>query len=253
MTAKPTTRIAFAAALGLLLAASSLLADEEQAVTPQTGIGVRTRFVFIPTAVLDMFLGHSTPMSQWGVGAEVIRKKANFDIVFGLEYDKLSPKDGIYLESGHDPAVPADFPDYVHFHNSFALLGLDAAFIWHTDLGTPRVQLRYGGGIGVGVVLGGADQVDMKCDGDTKVSDLDNAQTWSEFQGSTDASHGSYKCWKYPPAEGGVAKDMSIPPVVPILDVILGVRVHIANGAYLDLEGGFRDMFFLGGSFKYFL
>ncbi len=198
--------------------------DPKQA---KIGLGVRVRDVFMPQAVLNLFLDHSTSMNQYGIGAEVVRRKGDFDIVFGLEYDSVQPANGLYLKSGDNPSgcVPGDTcPDYITFKN-FSLLGLDASFIWHYKI-TDMVQLRYGAGIGVGFVLGELDKTHTQCGGGTTVGQLDDPNA----------------CTKV----GGMIKSGDVPPVVPIVNVQLGARIKVNKQLGVNLEAGFRDVFFFG-------
>lgn len=194
------------------------------------GVGARVRYVFMPQAVLNLFLDHSTSMNSVGFGLEVVRRKGDFDIAFGLEYDSIAPENGLYLESGDDPGancrVTTECPDKTEFEN-FALLGLDATFLWHSKI-SDTVQFRYGAGIGVGLVLGSLYQTDTACPAGTTVDDLDDPN----------------QC---PVAPGAArVKSDDVPPVVPIVNVQLGARIKLAPQLTINIETGFRNMFFLG-------
>src|SRR5688500_6125335 len=103
----------FALAVGIVMASgvSPVWGQEEvEEAAPvlekkaiQWGVGARVRYVFVPQSMLNLFLDHSTSMNSAGFGLEVVRRKENFDIVFGLEYENVSPKDGYYLEKGDVP------------------------------------------------------------------------------------------------------------------------------------------------------
>src|SRR5215475_15142922 len=73
------------------------------------GVGVRARFIFLPAAILQLFLDHATSMTQYSIGAAFIRRKGNFDIEFALEYANVSPKAGYYLEKGNNPGVQGQY------------------------------------------------------------------------------------------------------------------------------------------------
>jgi hypothetical protein len=197
----------------------------------QVGIGARGRFIFLPQSVLQLFLGHATSMTSFSVGGEVVRKKGNLDIVFGLEYANISPKDGLYLEKGKDPANFGDSPDYVHFNN-FSMISLDGSFIWHSDL-TDFMQLRYGAGIGVGFLLGDIEKQKTSCASNTTVDQLDDPNTT--------------QCVRQP-----TVKNADKPPVVPIVNLLAGIRFKLGEQGSINLELGFRDVFFGGLSLDYF-
>jgi hypothetical protein len=194
------------------------------------GVGARLRYVFLPAGMVELFVDHATSMSSVGFGAEVVTRKGNFDVVFGLEYANIAPENGLYQEKGEDPSVAGMYPDYVEFE-SFALLALDASFIWHATL-SEKVQLRYGAGIGLGFVLGDIYQTDTVCPPGTTVGDLDDPNHCTTVPGTR------------------VASD-DVPPVVPIVNVLLGARFMLAEGLSLNVEGGFRDVFYLGVSSNY--
>jgi hypothetical protein len=187
----------------------------------------------MPTAVLNLFLGHSTTMTSVSYGGEIIRRKGNFDIVFGLEYANISPADGLYLEKGNDPGQFDQYPDYVHFDN-FSMLSVDGAFIWHAEL-TPFMQLRYGAGIGIGFLLGNIKKTKTTC---TK----HGAST------TPDQLDDPTECDPQP----ATTKNADKPPVVPIVDLLAGLRFKLGDQVSLNLEMGFRDVFFAGGSVGYF-
>jgi hypothetical protein len=223
------------ALFSVLLASSVALADDQPNEVgvhePQAeyGIGARFRYVFMPTAVLNLFLDHSTPMASWGIGADFIRRKGNLDIDFAIEWENISPKNGLYESQGDDPGTPGQYPDFVEFQN-FALLGADASFIWHVNLFS-HVQFRYGAGIGVGAVLGKIVQHKTICPAGTTDSQLENPNICTET---------------------GQTKFAAVPPVVPIVNVQLGFRIRIVDKLSLNLEGGFRDVFFAGAGIDYF-
>jgi hypothetical protein len=198
---------------------------EEQATKARWGVGARGRYFFIPTAVLNLFMDHSTALNTFSVGAEVVRSKGDLDIVFSLDYSDGSPPDGLYLEQGDDPAVFGQYPDYTEF-DGLALLSVDASFIWHANI-TKQIQFRYGAGLGIGVVLGTIYQTDTMCPPGTTADNLDNENFCTRVPGTRHESD-------------------DVPPVLPVVNVLLGFRFKLADQVAINLEGGFRDGFFVG-------
>jgi hypothetical protein len=216
------------------LTAQEVESTEAPEAPAQFGVGGRFRFIWLPTAVLNLFLGHSTTLTSWSAGGEVIRRKGGLDMVWGLEYANVGPKDGLYLERGKDPGMFGDYPDLIHFDN-FSLISADWSFIWHTDL-TPIIQLRYGAGFGVGFLLGNAKKTKMTCDSDTSVDELDDPATT--------------KCR---PDTSRPVTNADLPSRVwPIVNLIAGLRFQLGPQVGLSLEVGFRDVFFGGLSLGYF-
>jgi hypothetical protein len=208
--------------------------DEPETAAPeapaQIGIGARFRYIFLPASVLNLFLGHATSMSSVAIGGEVIRRKGNLDIVFGLEYANISPANGLYLEKGKNPALMSDYPDYVTFDN-FSMVSVDGTFIWHADL-APFMQFRYGAGIGIGFLLGDIKKQKGSCPSSTTPDQLDNP----------------HACDPVSPTVRLADK----PPVVPIVNLLVGLRFKIVNELSANVEIGFRDVFFSGVSLGYF-
>jgi len=221
------------ASLGLLVGLFLLTlpgwaAADEGGKQVKWGAGLRVRANNVPTWLTELFVEHSTPMTSAGFGVEAVRRRGDFDIAFGLEYENVSPDNGYWLENG-GMLNPADL-DWVEF-DSLAIIGVDATFAWHTQI-TPMFQLRYGAGIGVAVVLGDVFQYEGTCPGGASVSDLDDP-------GSPNAAG----CFYTP---GTRAKSNDVPPAVPIVHGFLGLRIKLTDKININVDGGFRDMFYLG-------
>lgn len=213
---------------------------EAGAVVKQTnkrkwGVGARLRYVFVPKAMLNLFLQHSTRMDSVGFGAEVVGRKGDSDIVFGLEYDGASPENGLYQDKGDDPGLctldAGKCPDYYRF-DGLGMIGVDASFIWHANLSS-KVQLRYGGGLGIGIVTGAMYKTKMRCQPGTTNSSLDDPNACGDP--TVPANQVS-------PEE----KSSDVPPVVPIINALIGARFLISDNLAVNVEGGFRDLFYLG-------
>jgi hypothetical protein len=200
------------------------------------GVGARFRVVSVPKWLLNLFLDHSTGMTSVGVGGEfILHRRTDFDVVFGLEYENISPANGLYQEKGDDPNVPGQYPDFTEF-DSFAFLSVDASFVWHTKL-SKIVDLRYGAGIGLGLVLGDIYSTDTDCGrgpkaGHVTLSDLDSASTCPIIPGAT-------------------REKKDVPPVVPVVNLLVGTRIKATDNIVINVELGFRNMFFAGLGVEY--
>jgi hypothetical protein len=191
------------------------------------GVGGRIRYVFMPKAVLNLFVDQSQSMTSVGFGLQGIRRKGDFDIVFGFEYENIAADTGYWTESGGDPSMGDT--DYVTF-DGFGLLGLDIGFIWHQKIAefgaAGRVDFRYGAGIGIGFLLGDYIQTDAVCSV-TRVDQVNDTTCPPSMRGAS------------------VTND-SKPPVVPIVNVLVGSRVKVTDEIAINVELGFRDVFFFG-------
>jgi hypothetical protein len=190
----------------------------------QFGVGVRLRYVFVPKGMIELFLEEvPSGVGHPGFGFEFVRRKANFDLVVGLEYENISPEDGMYLEKGDEPGINGQNPDFVEF-DGFAMLGLDVAFLWHSEI-APRIDFRYGAGIGIAAVLGDIIQTDTMCP-------------------PPPTSTGS--CTPDLGGEQVNEKNEDVPPVVPIVNLLIGSRIELAPQLTLNVEAGFRNLFYMG-------
>jgi hypothetical protein len=196
------------------------------------GVAVRMRFLFIPKAIFNLFVDHSTPMSQYSIGAAFVRRRGNFDIEFAVTYANTKPKNGYWLDKGNNPGVQGQYPGLRNF-DDLSLIGADATFIWHTDI-VPTVQFRYGAGIGIGFLIGNIVGTDTVCDANTQASDLDDP--------STDQCH---------PVDGSTRNRDKI-PVVPIVHLLAGLRFKLIDQLSLNVELGLWDAPFVGANIGYF-
>jgi hypothetical protein len=132
------------------------------------------------------------------------------------------------------------------------------SLIGHTPL-TRWLELRYGGGIGVGWVMGDVlmtNNSDQVC----------NAQTAADTTRCYPISNGK-KISLNPPDEAAlkategpgtdtaqtphrhVSQDK--PPVMAVVNILVGVRFKLHRHFAAKVEVGFRDMLFFGGGAEY--
>jgi len=192
----------------------------EQGAPAQFGIGLRVRYVFMPESMLELFLEDApSGAAHPGFGLELVRRKGDFDIVLGLEYANISPDDGLYLESGDVPGTAGGGmnPDLTEFED-FAMLGADVSFIWHQKI-VSKVDFRYGAGIGVAAVLGKILQTDTNC------SVMGDINSCTPITGGGDIR----------------VENQDVPPAVPIVNILAGVRLEVAPQLTVNVETGFRQ------------
>ncbi len=197
--------------------------DEERASEVQYGVGLRFRGLFVPRSAFEYFVEVApSGVAQPEVGLEVIRRKGRFETALALAWAPLSPKDGVWLdEPDHNPSL-------VEF-DGFAWLSLDLTGVWAYPF-DEYLALRYGMGIGVGVLLGTVRETDYECpDGriDVRV------------------------CRQSPTAED-VRKRIDMPPVVPVVNAVLGLRYAPSPQVAFNFDGGLQTAFFAGLSVDIF-
>ena len=192
------------------------------------GVSAQLRWVSIPSWLLNAFTKQNVPLSSWGTGLSVFRRKGNFDIALSFNYQNMSPPAGNWLGSSNKAATDVS---YLQFQ-SFVLYGFDFSFLWHNYF-TNWFGIHYGAGVGIGI-LGGHIERTKNLNGDC-----------------TDANAGDpTKCTPTPSTAAHLA---DVPPAVPIFNVQLGVdfRLPKVRGWEARLEGGFYDAFYLGGGIGY--
>lgn len=210
---------------------SSTPMAEEAPVDPDAvrhGLGLRLRYVFAPKGLIELFMEEAAGgMSQPGFGLDYVRRKKNFEFSVGIEYDKLDGKKGYYVESGGAANEPGT-TDFVEF-DSLAWITVDASFVYHHPL-TSMVALRYGGGIGLGIVTGDVIKTDAICTGS-------NAQT---------------DCAPSNNPAGELNEKQDFFRFPPVFNLVGGVQFTPVRNMAINLEIGMRTLFYSGISGQYF-
>ena len=192
------------------------------------GVSAQLRWVSVPGWLLNAFTKQNVPLSSWGTGISVFRRKANFDIALSFNYQNMSPSDGNWLGSSNNAATDTSLLQF----QSFVMYGIDFSFLWHNYF-TDWFGIHYGAGVGIGI-LGG------------------HIERTKNLTGCTDANVADTSmCKPGPNSTTGPLAD--VPPAVPIFNVQVGVdfRLPKVRGWEARLEGGFYDAFYLGGGIGY--
>jgi hypothetical protein len=209
--------------------AATMTASDEDPNATHWGAGLRLRYTFIPTGLIELFVeraagGHSHP----GFGIEAIRKKGEFEIAFGLEYENLSGNRGFWIDKGESisgcPGAPCDEPDELDY-DGFSWLTLDATFIWHSKI-AEMVAIRYGAGLGLGIIMGDVLRSDARCT-------------------SSDIA----SCTVYNPRR---EPEADVPPVFPVVNILLGTQIRPVKNLAINIEGGMHTVFYFGSTVAYF-
>ena len=106
-----------------------------------------------PSWLLNAFTKKNVPLSSWGTGLSVFRRKGNFDIALSFNYQNMSPPDGNWLGSSNNAATDVSFLQF----QSFAMYGFDFSFLWHNYF-TDWFGIHYGAGVGIGILGGHIDR-----------------------------------------------------------------------------------------------
>jgi hypothetical protein len=189
------------------------------------GIGFRLRSVRIPEGMLEWFV-EDTPggVSNLGIGAELSRRKGDFEVQFGVEYEKLTITPGIWVEK--DKPIPGPTADDVR-DDGFGWVTAELSFMYHTPI-VPQLAVRYGGGAGIGILMGDVRRTDQICN-----------------TSSTDSCNDD-------PAGQNQDTPYDLPPVMLVINAIVGVQVRPTDEIFINIEGGLRTVPFFGMTAGYY-
>ncbi len=191
--------------------------------TIRYGVGLRFNGLFIPRRAFERFVEVApSGVSQPEVGIEVLRRKGTFESSLTLSVAALSPEDGIWLDE------PDHNPSFVDF-DGLAWISVDVKGVWVRAFDA-HWALRYGMGIGAGFLLGEARETDYICP--TGRYDLAS-------------------CAPSPTAKD-IDDPIDLPPVVPIVNGILGLRYSPSENVALNVDGGLRSALYVGMSVDIF-
>lgn len=189
---------------------------------PAFGVGLRLRQTFIPTSIIEAFVERAEGgFSNFGIGIEGIRRRGDLEISFGVEYESLAGDNGIWIDND----LAADLLEY----EDFAWITGDFTFVWHTKL-HEYVALRYGGGAGLGIILGDVLQTDYIC------NPPDSVGSCQPDPGGADMREPQEK----------------IPPVFPVVNILAGLQIRPTKNIAINVEGGMRTVFYFGSTVAYF-
>lgn len=198
---------------------------EDPANKTMIGAGVRIRSVHVPQGLVEIFVERAAGgSSEIGFGLEVARRKGNFEVQFGLEYDKIHIVDGIWIDKGDE--LPQDEPDFVQF-DGFGWVTAEVTFLNHTEI-SKQFAIRYGGGAGIGIIRGEIRRTDYRC----QSADLET-------------------CAESPAAEN-INEPYDIPPVMLVVNAIVGVQIRPIDKVFINIEGGLRTLPFFGATAGYY-
>jgi hypothetical protein len=216
-------------------------------------LGARVRYLFAPGSFFAPYLQQYTEMNSASVGLEFIYRKDTYDVVTSLDFSYLNVDDGNWLANGHDPSLDTH---YVQFRD-LSFLSVDVSVIGHhTWAAIPWFELRYGAGVGLGVVLGdvlltnnssacttqnagdikachpqGVDLTSPNREAQLKATESPNAVDTAQ----TPHRHSSSDKW----------------PAAPVINILIGAMFRVHPHVTINVELGFRDAMFFGAGVHY--
>jgi len=209
------------------------------------GVGFRARNVRVPTAMIELFTERAAGgASNLGLGIDLTRRKGNSELQLGFEYEHITPGEGVWIASGDNvPGDEADYllsPDRAPGGEKLGWFTVEFTYLHHTPL-TKSIALRYGGGLGLGIVTGALYKYDVPC---AAPATNDNPEP-----GCVPAAIGM-EAGNATNARGPTEYDL--PPVFPVINAIFGVQFRPNDDMTINVEGGLRTFPFFGVSGSYF-
>lgn len=209
------------------------------------GVDLRLRRVFVPQGLLELFVERSAGgASNTGFGVDLIRRRGNLELQLGFEYEQIEVGEGVWINSGDNVADTAgnNEADYIlsadRAGEKLSWFTIEFTFLNHAEI-NEKLAVRYGGGAGLGIVLGALQKYDVDCQGATNTMPEPGCRPVQVNGGSgIDAD--------------GAPADYDLPPVFPVVNAIIGLQIRPVKKAVINIETGIRTLPFIGVSAGYF-
>jgi hypothetical protein len=209
----------------------------------QFGVGVRLRSVWVPKSLLELFVTRAADGAHnYGLGVDLTRRRGTTELQLGFEYERISVGQGVWINKGDDVAA-GDEADYVlgpdASGHQLGWFTIEFTFLNHAEI-NKTFALRYGGGIGLGIVTGELDHYNIICTGATN-SAPEPGCVPSRYGGTGMYSEGTETQARY-----------DLPPVFPVVNAIIGLEIKPTDKMTINIEGGIRTLPFVGVSSSVF-
>ena len=206
------------------------------------GVDLRIRQVFVPQGLLELFVQKSAGgASNTGFGVDFVRRRGNTELQLGFEYEKIEVGEGVWIAKG-DNVAAGDEADYIlgadRAGESLSWFTVEFTFMNHAPI-NEKLAFRYGGGAGIGFVLGSLQKYDVLCVGATNDTPEPGCRPQQVNGGNGIDTDGA-------PA------DYDLPPVFPVVNAIIGLQIRPVPKAVINIETGIRTLPFIGVSGGYF-
>jgi hypothetical protein len=212
------------------------------------GVGVRLRSVWVPKSVLQLFVTRAAGGAHnYGVGVDLSRRHGSTELQLGFEFEHVNVGQGVWIKEGGNVAMNDD-ADYLlgpdsatGSGNQFGWFTMEFSFFNHAEL-TPWLSLRYGAGLGLGVLIGEIDHYSIICAPGSTNASPEPGCVPPRFNGTGMFDGPPDTVFKY---------DLGT-PVFPVVNAILGLQFKPTDHTTINLEGGIRTLPFVGVSSSLF-
>lgn len=210
-------------------------------------VGFRGRFMSLPEGILDLGAEPhnddefpSRPdVSGYTIGLEFIVKEKSANGIFYVEFFKPLIDDGYWDDMDRNP----DYTDgsWIKFDDfSFVVIGADYAYELHAN---NWLSFLFGAGIGAGIKMGNI--YEWQAPEDPENPDGNNNNNTDPDCTPEEQALLAYERYDKCSYDAELYPDI---PVLPFLDINLGVRFSISNRASIRLEGGIHNLFYGGAA-----
>lgn len=209
------------------------------------GVGVRLRSVWVPKAILELFVERAAGGAQnFGFGVDLTRRRGNTELQLGFEYERINVGQGVWINHGANVAM-GDEADFVlnpkESGHQLSWFTVEFTFLNHAEI-NKLFAIRYGGGLGLGIVIGELDHYNIMCSSTaTNANPEPGCVPPGKFGGDGMFSEGTLTQVAY-----------DLPPVFPVVNAILGLEFKPTEAMTINLEGGIRTLPFIGISSSVF-
>jgi hypothetical protein len=206
------------------------------------GVGLRIRNVRVPKAILELFVDRAAGgSSNLGLGVELVRRRGTVELVLGLEFEHLQVGEGVWINRDEDVAAgnEADFilaPEHAPDNTELGWFTIDFTFVNHAVI-NKNFAVRYGGGAGIGILTGDLYRYDVICAPGATNNNPEPGCRPTQV-GGTGLGSGPVK--------------YDLPPVMPVVNFILGVQIKPIAKMVINIEGGIRTAPFFGTTLGYY-
>lgn len=223
------------------------------------------------------------------VGADyVYRFSRVLDVAASVQYQRAKVPDGLWLDKSRYDGTAASIEAADYTEVDLGLIAMEVDFIARAPIAiTKDVEFGIGGGggLGLGIVLGGVFQTPLgsapagytaaggRTDTCQTIEDLGDltrcTPRWDAGEDSDmtppdandlsspnaelfancttrECNKNDLRAFGYRREQGG------IPPVIPVVNLILSMRLIIKDAVGITLNGGFNTGFYFGGGLQYY-
>jgi opacity protein-like surface antigen len=193
----------------------------------------RFRAITVPGFMLGLFFDEHAnnwdDQANFAYGAEFSwRRDEDFEIGFALDYADLTMPSQFWLSSGDQP----EDGDWTVVDAKLMSLVITSYWFWNPK---PWLSPYVGGGIGAGLMLGDVLKYNPKPGSPCRQPGVLGPPSCYSQNGEPDLA-----------ADFDAPVKEDIPPVIPVINIVGGVRFNIKKHGVIKLELGFQDYAFAG-------